>query len=97
MQKNIIKKGDTGKYFVELAAVFCNTSERTPGTKSERKYEGMLLLRQKGFEKARYGASEIRIHSNNKSIVIEQLKQIASLYPPRKDLTIIDMGELKHD
>lgn len=82
MQKNIIKKGDTGKYFVELAAVFCN--------ENERKHEGMLLIRQKGFERARYGASEIRIHSNNKSVVIEQLKRIASLYPPPKDILIVD-------
>lgn len=94
MAKNIIKAGVSDKYFVEAAAIFCNENERTPEIKSERKYEGMLLIRQKGFERARYGASEIRIHSNNKSIVIEQLKQIAFLYPPRKDITIIDMGEL---
>lgn len=90
MQKNIIKSGCSDKYFVEAAAVFCNTNERTPETRIERKYEGMLLIRQKGFERARYGASEIRIHSNNKCIVIEQLKQIASLYPPKKDIVIVD-------
>ena len=94
MQKHTINLGCSNKYYVEAAAIFCNENEQTPEIKSERKYEGMLLIRQKGFERARYGASEIRIHSNNKSIVIEQLKQIASLYPPRKDLTIIDMGEL---
>lgn len=90
MSNHVIKAGNTGKYFVELAAVFCNKNERTPETKSERKYEGMLLIRQKGFERARYGASEIRIHSNNKSILIEQLKQIASLYPPKTDIIIVD-------
>lgn len=90
MPKTIIKKGDTGKYFVELAAVFCNENERTPETKSEQRYEGMLLIRQKGFERARYGASTIRVYSQNKNIVVEQLRQIASLYPPKKNIVIVD-------
>lgn len=94
MYNHVIKAGNTGKYFVELAAVFLNKNERTPEIKSEGKHEGMLLIRQKGFERARYGASEIRIHSNNKSVIIEQLKQIASLYPPKKDIVIVDTEEI---
>lgn len=47
MAKNIIKAGVSDKYFVEAAAIFCNENERTPEIKSERKYEGMLLIRQK--------------------------------------------------
>ena len=53
MQNNLIKAGKTVQYFTILATVTC--------LEGQDKYEGMLLLRQKGKECARYEASDFRI------------------------------------
>ena len=52
------------------------------------------MLQEKGRERSRYEASSIRICSKKKEIVYEQLRQIAEMYPPHKDITIIDVEEL---
>lgn len=81
-----VKAGKTGQYFV--VATLVSYLEK------QQKYEGMLLTQEKGRERSRYGASDIRILSKKKETVYAQLKQIAALYPPYKDVTIIDMEEL---
>ncbi|MCF2570123.1 hypothetical protein I6E09_13230 [Mediterraneibacter glycyrrhizinilyticus] len=89
MQKNIIKAGNTERYFTAGAMI---TYE-----KEREQYEGMLLIQQKGKERSRYETSDIRIFSKNKEVVYRQLKQIAALYPPKQDVRIIDTEELKDE
>lgn len=84
MRDKVIKAGDTKRYFVILASVFYSAEKG--------KYEGMLLLMQKGKGKSEYEASEIRVISKSKSRVYEQLKGIAKNYPPKEDMVIIDAG-----
>ena len=55
MQKRIIKAGKTEQYFV--VAVMVSYLE------NQEKYEGMLLIKEKGKEHSWYGASEIRLWS----------------------------------
>lgn len=83
MQKQVIKAGQTEQYFVVSASVFY--------MEKEQKYEGMLLIKQRGQEHAKYGASDIRIYSKNKETVYKQLKQIGQLYPPQKDMPILNL------
>lgn len=87
MQNNLIKAGKTEQYFTILATV--------TRLEEQDKYEGMLLLRQKGKERARYEASDIRILSRSKETVYKQLKQIAELYPPKEDIHILGLEENK--
>ena len=86
MQKKIIKAGKSEQFFVVAAMVSY--------LKEPQKYEGMLLIQENGREHSRYGASDIRIWSKKKEIIYKQMYQIASLYPPKKDVTIIDMEDL---
>lgn len=81
MQNQVIKAGQTEQYFTVSAAVFY--------LEKEQKYEGMLLIKRKGQEHAKNGASDIRIYSKCKGTVYKQLKQIGQLYPPQKDLPIL--------
>ena len=86
MQKKIIKAGKSEQFFVVAAMVSY--------LKEPQKYEGMLLIQENGRERSRYGASDIRIWSKKKETVYKQMHQIGSLYPPKKDVTIIDMEDL---
>lgn len=86
MQMDILKAGKSKQYFVVLTMISY--------LKEQKKYEGLLLLQEKGRERSRYEASSIRICSKKKEIVYEQLRQIAEMYPPHKDITIIDVEEL---
>ncbi|ANU44742.1 hypothetical protein ADH76_02605 [Enterocloster clostridioformis] len=87
MQNKLIKAGKTVQYFTILATV--------TRLEEQDKYEGMLLLRQKGKERARYEASDIRVLSKSKETVYKQLRQIAELYPPKEDIHILDLEENK--
>lgn len=89
MQKRIIKAGKTEQYFV--VAVMVSYLE------NQEKYEGMLLIREKGKEHSRCGASEIRIRSKKKETVYRQIRQIARMYPPKEDVRIIDLDEVKNE
>lgn len=89
MQKNIIKAGNPERFFVAGAMVSY--------IQKQEKYEGMLLIQEKGRERSRYEASDIRIFSKNKEVVYRQLKQIAALYPPKQDVRIIDTEDLKNE
>lgn len=86
MKKGIIKAGKTEQYFIAAAMI----SYR----ENDEKYEGLLLIREKGKENLRYGASEIRIWAKKKETVYEQIQQLAKLYPPEKAMCIIDMDEV---
>lgn len=81
-----IKSGKTDQYFIVAAMLSYQ--------KEQQRYEGMLLMQEKGRERSKYGASDIRIWSKKKETVYTQLKQIAALYPPKKDINIIDTEEL---
>lgn len=81
-----IKAGKTDQYFVVAAMISYQ--------KEQQRYEGMLLTQEKGRKRSKYGASDIRIWAKKKETVCEQLKQIAALYPPKKDLNIIDTEEI---
>lgn len=83
---DILKAGKSGQYFVVLAMISY--------MKEQKKYEGILLLQEKGRERSRYEASSIRICSKKKEVVYEQLHHIGELYPPQKNVTIIDTEEL---
>lgn len=82
MQNITLKAGVTEQYFVIMASVFY--------LEEKKKYEGILLLKEKGKEQARYEASEIKVWSKCKDTVFKQLRQIAEMYPPKQDLNIVD-------
>lgn len=86
MRKCILKAGKTEQYFVVAAMLSY--------LKNEEKYEGLLLIREKGKEHSRYGASEIRIWSKKKETAYRQMQQIATMYPPRENISIIDTEEI---
>lgn len=86
MQMETLKAGKSEQYFVVLAMISY--------LKEQKKYEGLLLFQEKGQERSRYEASSIRICSKKKDIVYKQLRQIAEMYPPQKDITIIDTEEI---
>lgn len=81
-----VKAGKSEQYFVALAMISY--------LKEQKKYEGLLLLQEKGRERSRYEASSIRICSKKKGIVYKQLRQIAEMYSPQRDINIIDTEEL---
>ena len=81
-----IKAGKTDQYCVVAAMVSYQ--------KEQQRYEGLLLIREEGRERSRYGASDIRIWSKKKETVYTQLKQISALYPPKRNVNIIDTEEL---
>ena len=83
MQKQIVKAGQTEQYFVVSAMISY--------LKDSQKYEGMLLIQENGRERSRYGASDIRIWAKKKETVYRQLQQIATLYPPKRDVAIMDL------
>lgn len=82
MQNITIKAGVTEQYFVLMASVFY--------LEETKNYEGILLLKEKGKEHARYEASDIKIQSKCKETAFKQLRQIAEMYPPKQDLKVID-------
>lgn len=86
MQNDVIKAGKSEQYVVMSAAVFYQ--------EDSKRYDGMLLLAHKGRKRSGHGASEIRVWSKNKETVYKQLRQIAELYPPEKDVHILDMEEI---
>ncbi|MEF2877357.1 MAG: hypothetical protein U0N90_02970 [Blautia sp.] len=89
MYQNILKAGKTEQYFTVAAM--------TSYLKEKEKYEGLLLIKEKGEVCSKYGASEIRIFSKRKSTLYKQLQQIAALYPPQQDIKVIDMEALLYE
>lgn len=83
MQNITIKAGVTAQYFVVMASVFY--------LEEKKNYEGILLVKEKEKEQARYGASEIKVWSKCKETVFKQLRQIAEMYPPKQDINILDV------
>lgn len=47
-------------------------------------YEAVFTLIDKRKPKAKFGASEIRVKSRNKETLLNQVKQIAEIFPPLK-------------
>lgn len=88
MQKGIISAGKTEQFFVVAAMISY--------LENQEKYEGLLLIQEKGKEHSRYGASEIKILSKKKEMAYRQIQQIARLYPPKEDVRIIDLDEVNN-
>ena len=86
MQKTVLKAAKTERYFMQLVSVWY--------LKQSKKYEGVINLVESGKESARYGASEIRIYSENKDTIFRQIKDIAKIYPPKTDITAAYFGEV---
>lgn len=60
--------------------------------KEDDKYEAFFTLADKKKPRAKYGASEIRIASRNKETLLNQVKQLAEMFPPcKKDVNILDL------
>lgn len=58
------------------------------------KYNAILMLLDKEKPRAKYEASDIHIIGKNKDIVLEQVKQLADMYPPiREDVSFLDLTE----
>lgn len=76
----IIKAGKQTECEILLASI-CFVAKK-------QKYEGMLLIRNR----KKYTESDIRVYSKNKAAVSRQLHQIAALFPPGKDVKILDLG-----
>lgn len=86
MQRIILKAAKTDRYFIQLASVWY--------LKQSKKYEGVINIVELGKERARYGASEIRIYSENKETIFRQIADIAKIYPPKTDITVMYYGEV---
>ena len=87
MQKHIIKAGKTEKYFMALVSVWYLPESRM--------HEAIIQLVELGKERNRYGASEVRIKSTNKATLYQQISDLAKIYPPQKDIPLLDFGEMK--
>ena len=64
-------------------------------TKNEDgKYSAVLAFMDKKKPKAKYEAFDIHITGRNKDIVLEQVNQLADMYPPiKEDVSFLDMTE----
>lgn len=87
MQKRIIKAGESGRFQIVVAY--------TEFLKEEGKHKAVLLVRD---AKKRNNGSEIIIKSEVREIIESQIKDMASVFAPAHDVTILDLQEVgKHD
>ncbi len=61
----------------------------------EGKHEAILTIADKKKPKNRYEASNIHIIGRNKETVYQQIKEIAGIYPPVKDVIILDTEKMR--
>lgn len=101
------KKGGFEMYFLTIKAQKESHSQYAiilggvVKTENE-KYEAFFTLVDKKKPRAKFGASEIRVKSRNKETLLNQVKQIAEIFPPlKKDVNVLDLtaysGGEKHE
>ena len=83
MRNEVIPAGTTQQYIVRQAGVF---HQEEAG-----KYEGVILLDKSSRAGIEQFRSEIRIWSENKDVVFDQVKKIGEMWPPKTDLYILDL------
>lgn len=88
MQKIILKAGEPERFHIALAYI---------DKKPDGSYEAGLSLMDKKWPRAKKETSKIRITGRNKEIVIKQIKEIAGLYPPVKDIWCMDVEDVKNE
>lgn len=87
------RKESNSQYAIVLGGVVKEENE---------KYEAFFTLIDKKKPRAKFGASEIRVTSGNKETLLDQVKQLAEVFPPvKKDVNILDLtaysGGGKHE
>lgn len=85
----IIALKATQKADVQYAVVLGSVVKNEDG-----KYSAVLSLIDKEKPKAKYAASDIYIMGRSKDTVLEQVRQLANVFPPvKKDVSFLDMTE----
>lgn len=85
MQKLVIKAGKTEEYYIALASI---------DKDSDRGYKAILTLCDTQ-RNGKYVVSDISISGKNKQVVLSQMKEVANSFPPKKDITVLDMEVLR--
>ena len=83
VQKKIIKAGKAERF--QIVAV------STDYMKKEDKHTAMLLVRDTSKKS---GGSEIVIKGETKEMVSAQVKEMIKIFPPTKDIVVIDLQEV---
>lgn len=87
MQKKTIKAGKAERF--QIVAV------STDYIKKEGRHTAMLLVRDTSKKS---GGSEIIIKGETKEMVGAQVKEMTKIFPPSKDIVVIDLQEvMKHE
>lgn len=85
MQKLVIKAGKTEKFYIAAASI---------DKDFDRGYKAILTLCDTQ-RNGKYVVSDISISGKNKQVVLSQMKEVANSYPPKKDITVVDMEVLR--
>ncbi len=86
MQKMILKAGKPDKYSIATACISY--------LEDKGKYEALLLILDLSDNKNTCSGSEFRIVGKNRAMICKQIREIARVFPPEKDITVIDMQEV---
>ena len=86
MQKVILKAGKPDKYSIASACISY--------LENKGKHEALLLILDLSDNKYPCSGSEIRIVGKNRAMICKQIREIAKVFPPQKDILVIDMQEV---
>ena len=87
MQRMTLKarKDSDSQYYIGLASI----------DKEGEKYVALLTMLDRKKKRSKYAASDIRISGRSKETVCRQMREIALICAPDKDVNVIDLEELK--
>lgn len=84
MQKIILKSGKIDRYYTAMATIDKDSNGR---------YTAIVTLCD-AKKYGKYVVSDIRISGKNKNVVLEQTRAIAKVFPPVKDINLLDVTEV---
>lgn len=89
MQKTVIKAGQTKRYHVAMAYI--------DYLKKSNQYEGVLLLGDLKKPMSKKAASRIQVTGDDKTVIEKLLKDIAAVFPPKEDVSVVFLGEIENE
>lgn len=89
MHKVILKAREadnTSRFYIAIASV---------DVKNDRRYEAILTIGDRKQPKSKYAASDVHITGRSKEIVYEQIREVATIFPPMKNVQVLDIEEMR--